>query len=384
MITILHVVTSLTRAGAESQLLNIVRNTTSDEVAHIVCYLHPPDDLALEFRDSGIETICLNLPQRRPWLFAPWRLVPLLRARRPDFIQTRLLDSDLSARLSTLLGPSIPTITTLHMPTYDEETIRMAGWPAYKMAVLKRLDRWTARATRPLFIAISESVKRSAVRNLGLSPAAVRVIYNSIDQQRLQCDPEEPRRIRSEAGIPTGAFVYLTVGRLSPEKGHSVLLRAFKEVAAAAPDAYLALAGEGPQAVAHETLAAGLGIRDRVRFLGNRPDVGACMEMADAFVFPSLFEGWGAAPIEAMFKGLPCIVTRIEPLLELFVDGETARLVTPGSENELAIAMVDLYRDPDLRRRLGTAARAAAVERFDSRQGMRIWTQFYRELAERG
>ena len=384
MITILHVITSLTRAGAENQLLNIVRNTTSDELSHIVCYLHPPDDLAADFRSSGIETICLNLPRRRPWLLAPWRLIPLLRARRPDFIQTRLLDADLSARFSTLLGPSIPTITTLHMPTYDAETIRAGGWPVYKMAVLKRLDRWTARATRPLFIAVSESVKRSAVRNLGLPPATVRVMYNSIDQTRLRCRPEEPRQIREDAGIPAGAFVYLTVGRLSPQKGQPVLLRAFKEVAAALPDAYLVFVGEGPQATAHERLATELGIHDRVCFLGNRDDVGACLEMADAFVFPSLFEGWGAAPVEAMFKGLPCIVTSIEPILDLFEDGETGLLVAPGSEAELASAMMKLYRDPDLRRRLVASARAVAVERFDIRQGMRVWSQFYRELAEMG
>src|SRR6266850_4844118 len=140
MITILHVLPSLARAGAESQLVNLVRNTTSEELSHIVCYLHPPDDLVAELRNFGIETICLNLPRKWPWLFAPWRLVPLLRARRPDFIQTRLLDADLSARLSTLLGPSIPIINTLHMPTYDAETIRAAGWPVHKMAVLKRLD----------------------------------------------------------------------------------------------------------------------------------------------------------------------------------------------------------------------------------------------------
>ena len=73
---------------------------------------------------------------------------------------------------------------------------------------------------------------------------------------------------------------------------------------------------------------------------------------------------------------------RIERTLETFVDGETALLVTPGSEGELAEAMIKLYRDPDLRRRLGAAARAAAVDRFDSRQGMRLWSQFYRRLAE--
>jgi glycosyltransferase involved in cell wall biosynthesis len=251
------------------------------------------------------------------------------------------------------------------------------------MAVLKQLDRWTARATDPLFIAISESVKRSAVRNLGLRPADIRVIYNSIDPATLQCPPEEPIRIRRDAGIPCGAFVYLNVARLSPEKGQPALLRAFKEVAASVADAYLVFAGEGPQAAAYQTLASELGIRDRVHFLGNRADVGACLEMADAFVFPSLFEGLSSAAIEAMLKGLPCIASRIETMLDLFVDGETGLLVTPGSEAALASAMLTLYRDPDLRRRLGASARAAAIERFDSRHGMRVWSQFYRELALR-
>jgi glycosyltransferase involved in cell wall biosynthesis len=382
MIRILHVIPSLTRAGAESQLVNLVRNTHGAEVAHTVCYLHAPDDLEVELRKTGIETICLNLPRKWPWLFAPWKLIPLLRKRRPDFIQTRLLDADLSARFSTLLGPSIPIINTLHMPTYDAETIRAGGWPVYKMAVLKRLDRWTARATRPLFITISEGVKRSAVRNLGLEPANVRVFYNSIDQTTLQCDPEEPRRIRSDSGIAPEAFVYLTVGRLSAEKGQAVLLRAFKEVAATFPDALLVFAGDGPQAAALEMLATELSIRDRVRFLGSRADVGACLEMADAFVFPSLSEGWAGAPIEAMFKGLPCIGTRIEPILELFEEGRTGLLVAPASESELASAMIDLYRDPDLRRSLGESARASALERFDSRQGMKVWSQFYRELGK--
>ncbi|MEA2338069.1 MAG: hypothetical protein QOE82_2076 [Thermoanaerobaculia bacterium] len=382
MITILHVIPTLTRAGAESQLVNLVRQTASGEITHIVCYLHPPDDLAAELRSLGIETICLNLPRKWPWLFAPRKLVPLLRARRPDFIQTRLLDADLSARLSTLFGPSIPIINTLHMPTYDPQTIRAAGWPPHKMAVLKRLDRWTARATRPRFVAISEHVKRSAVRNLGLSPDDVRVIPNSIDEATLHCDPAEPPRIRIDAGIPAGAFVYLTVGLLAAQKGHSALLRAFKDVVAEVPDAYLAMVGDGPLGPALETLARDLGILDRVRFLGNRTDVGACLEMADAFVFPSLFEGFGNAAVEAMLKGLPCIASRIESNLDLFVDGETALLVPPASEPDLTSAMLTLYRDPALRRRLGTAARAAALDRFDSRQGMTVWTQFYRELAE--
>ena len=382
-IRVLHVITTLARGGAERQLVNLVRNTGGAEFAHVICYLHPPSDFAAELEAAGHEVICLNLPRKWPWLFAPARLVPLLRAQRPDLIQTWLFEADMSARLSTLIGPRIPIINTLHLTTYDAETIRAAGWPPRKMAVLQRLDRWTARAARPLFVAVSEAVKRSAVRNLGVPAADVRVIYNSIDQATLSCPPGEPARIRQAAQLPADAFVYVNVGRLAPQKGQPVLLRAFRQVAAALPDAYLVFVGEGLEEEALKALARELGVAERVRFLGRRADVGACLEMADAFVFPSLFEGLPLAPIEAMLKGLPCIVARIEPVLELFADGETGVLVAPGSVDELAAAMMKLYREPELRRRLGARGRAEAVARFDSGTGLRAWEQLYRELAPR-
>ncbi len=380
---VLHVITSLGRGGAERQLVNLVRNTDRAEFAHVICYLHPPADFATELVQDGHEVICLNLPRKWPWLFAPARLVPLLRARRPDLIQTWLFEADVSARLSTLIGPRIPIINTLHLTTYDAETIRAAGWPPRKMAALRRIDKWTARLARPRFIACSEAVKRSALRNLDVPAADVRVIYNSIDQTTLRCAPDDPRRLRRTLGIPETGFVYVNVGRLSTQKGQPVLLHAFKQVVAALPDAYLAFVGEGPEAEALAAQARELGVSERVRFLGRRTDVGACLEMADAFVFPSLFEGLPLAPIEAMLKGLPCIVARIEPVLELFADGETGLLVAPGSVDELAAAMMKLYREPELRRRLGVRARTEAVARFDSSTGLRAWERLYRELAPR-
>ena len=380
---VLHVITTLGRGGAERQLVNLVRNTDRTEFEHLVCYLSPPADFAAELEQDGREVICLNLPRRRPWLFATTRLISLLRARRPDLIQTWLFDADMSARLSTFIGPRIPIINTLHVTAYDPHTIRAAHWPPHKVAVLRRVDKWTARRARPLFVACSEAVKRSAVRHLGVPPGDIRVIYNSIDQTTLHCAPDEPHRLRQAAEIPADAFVFMNVGRLAPQKGQPVLLRAFRQVVAALPDAYLVFVGEGAQAELLAALARELDVSDRVRFLGRRTDVGACLEMADAFVFPSFFEGLPLAPIEAMLKGLPCIVARIDPVLELFADGETGMLVAPGSVVELAAAMMRLYREPELRRRLGARARAKATERFDSGRGLHAWERLYRELRSR-
>jgi glycosyltransferase involved in cell wall biosynthesis len=381
-INVLHVITTLCRGGAERQLVNLVCNTNSKELKHTVCYFRPPGDFAAELEAAGHEVICLNLPRKWPWLFAPTKLTPLIRARRPDLIQTWLFEGDLGARLSMLAGPRIPIINTLHLTTYDPETIRAAHWPPRKVAALQQIDKLTAWHARPLFVACSRAVRDSAIRNLRLPPDNVRVIYNSIDQATLHCEPGVPARVKQEAGIPETGFVFLNVGRLEPQKGQPVLLRAFQKVAAELPDAYLVFVGEGSQAKPLASLTRELGLSERVKFLGQRTDIGACLEMADVFVFPSLFEGLPLAPIEAMLKSLPCIVTSIEPVLELFADGETGVVVAPGSAEELATAMKQLHDDPELRQRLGARALAKAVENFDSRTGLNAWEQLYRELAE--
>jgi glycosyltransferase involved in cell wall biosynthesis len=380
-IRVLHVITSLGRGGAERQLVNLVRNTQNSEVHHTVCYLHPPGDFAAELEQAGHEVTCLNVPRKWPWLLAAPRLRSLVLAQRPDLIQTWLFEADLSARLAILIGPRVRIVNTLHLTSYDADTIRAAKWPPLKIAILKWIDRLTARWARPLFVAVSQTVKRSAVRNLAVPEKDVRVIYNSIDQTTLRCAPDEPQRIRSDAQIPHDAFVYLSVGRLAPQKGLPVLLHAFRSVVEALPKSYLVMVGDGPEKERLAALAKELGIDQRIRFLGRRTDVGACLEMADVFVFPSLFEGLPLAPIEAMLKSLPIVATRIEPVLELLADNETAMLVAVDSIDELAAAMIELQQKPELRRRLGAAAKAAAVTSFDSRTGLDAWKQLYRELA---
>ena len=380
-INVLHIITTLCRGGAERQLVNLVCNTDRESFRHTVCYLRPPGDFVAELESAGHEVICLNLPRKWPWLFAPAKLTPLIRARRPDLIQTWLFEGDIGARLSLLLGPRIPIINTLHLTTYDPETIRAAHWPPRKVAALQQIDKLTAWQARPLFVACSQAVRHSALRNLRVPPDDVRVIYNSIDQATLEAEPGAAERVREEAGIPANGFVFLNVGRLEPQKGQPVLLRAFQKVASDLPESYLVLVGEGSQAKPLAALAQELGLSERVKFLGRRTDVGACLEMADVFVFPSLFEGLPLAPIEAMLKGVPCIVTSIEPVIELFGDGETGMMVEPGSVEEFAAAMKRLYSDPELRRRLGARGRSKAMENFDSSNGLHAWEHLYRELA---
>jgi glycosyltransferase involved in cell wall biosynthesis len=186
--------------------------------------------------------------------------------------------------------------------------------------------------------------------------------------------------LRQDFAIPASGFVFVTTGRFAPEKGQANLLRAFQRVTTAVPDAYLAMVGDGALAPALRQLAAQLGVETRVKFLGRRRDVGTCLAMADVFVFPSLLEGFGIALAEAMFKGLPCIATRVGPVPELIIDGQTGLLVAPGAVDELADAMLVLCRDPAQREMLAQQGRQDAGQRFASNVIMPQWEALYRQV----
>jgi trehalose synthase len=100
-------------------------------------------------------------------------------------------------------------------------------------------------------------------------------------------------------------------------------------------------------------------------------------------VFPSLFEGFGIALTEAMWKALPCIASTAGPLTELIAHERTGLLTSPDAVEELAAAMTRLYRNPAERAALGSAAREEATRRFSSRALMPQWEAAYRELARK-
>ncbi len=168
----------------------------------------------------------------------------------------------------------------------------------------------------------------------------------------------------------------LFVGRLSPEKGVDVLLRAwsllinspFSADAAANHSSLvtrhlsLTIVGDGPERPALESLAATLGISDRVEFAGtlSRTATRDMMSSAALLVLPSIcYETFGLAILEAASLGVPAIVTDIGGQAALVQDGVTGRHVPPGDPSALASALQDLLSNSVALRRMGEAAHTA-------------------------
>lgn len=165
--------------------------------------------------------------------------------------------------------------------------------------------------------------------------------------------------------------VVISVGRLSREKGHATLLKAFARLHA--PAWRLQLVGEGPELLNLKALARELCISDSVEFVGRQTDVWAYLSRAEVFVLPSFYEGFPNALVEAMSVPLCCVAADcIAGPREIVDDGSNGFLFTPGDERQLAGILERLVADKEQRVRIeGEAIKVrdrfskdAAVQQF--------------------
>ena len=149
----------------------------------------------------------------------------------------------------------------------------------------------------------------------------------------------------------------IAVARLVHQKGYDLLLPAFAQVAAAAPDWQLDIVGDGPLRTELEARAAALRIAERVHFHGHQRDPYPFLYASSIFVLPSRFEGMPNAMLEAMGCGLAICVSDASPgPLELIRDRETGLVVRSEDVEALALALIELTDDAALREQLAAAA----------------------------
>jgi len=178
-------------------------------------------------------------------------------------------------------------------------------------------------------------------------------------------------------GPRRGGPVIAALGRLHPNKAFDTLIRAF----ATLEDGTLWLAGDGPDRQALATLAAELGVAERVMFLGWQDDPQAVIRGADLFVCPSRHEPFGNVIAEAMACGKPVISTASHGGMELIEDGVNGVLVPVDDAGAMGDAMRQVSGDPALARRLAAAGRAHWQARLSPAQVTSDWIDFLVKVA---
>lgn len=177
--------------------------------------------------------------------------------------------------------------------------------------------------------------------------------------------PSPRENVRASLGIPEGARVALTIGRLVEQKGHSVLLKAIRYILDKDPETQLhfLLVGSGDLGPSLREQARALDLGKRLIFLGERNDVADLLRSADMFVFPSLWEGQGLILFEAMFARIPIIASRVGGIPDAIEHNRTGILVPSGDSNALAEAILLLAAD----RALGESLAQTAYEQYKDR-----------------
>ncbi|MCZ7584033.1 MAG: glycosyltransferase family 4 protein [Deltaproteobacteria bacterium] len=171
------------------------------------------------------------------------------------------------------------------------------------------------------------------------------------------------------------------IGSLYRIKGHALLLSALPRILKSIPALRVAFIGAFKEPDVEEELRALAEPFGRaVVFTGFRADVQELLPAVDVLAVPSHYEGLSLTLCEAMACGIPAVATRVGGNPEVIDHGLNGLLVPPRDPDALADAIVSLFGDDELRRRLGTAARQTIIDRFSIATMVSRYTDLYDEL----
>lgn len=323
-------------------LLHVTNRFHSNAIINIIRDLHPvigevfevsvvvlqncnhDDPAFMQFQKLGISVKALNCHRHD----VPGAFLKLRRHiynTQPDIVHAHLGRAEMLAPLCA--PPRTPVIATSHSVK--------SGYHPLTRLFLSVTDRRLAHR-----ICVSHAVAKSWT---GRDSSKCSVIYNPVDTGRFAALTGSRERIRGELSMDEGTFLFLAVGRLVPQKGYPVLLQAVARLKQTSKTPFrLAIAGRGPEEGRLKAMAGALDVLDQVQFLGFRNDVPDLLCAADAFVFPSLWEGLGLAALEAMAAGIPVAASACPAICEYITHGETGLLSEPGDSEGLTCNLLAL------------------------------------------
>lgn len=282
-----------------------------------------------------------------------WDQVVLPRLAGADRVEVFL-----SPYIKGPVGVRCPLVVTAHDLLFL--ALPPADWQQWlRNALFVQLARRVARRA-DLVLADSEHSRGDILRFLNPDPHKVRVLPLAVGEEyRPVRERDELERVWARYGVTSPYVLY--VGNFKPHKNVQTLLRAFALLGEQQPRLQLVLAGRLDHwADERQRLAIELGIAARVRFTGAvaADDLPALYSGAGVFAFPSLYEGFGLPPLEAMSCGTPVVVGNCTSLPE--VVGQAGVLVDPEDAVGLAAALGCILEDGQERRRLGELGLARA------------------------
>ncbi|MFY3745925.1 glycosyltransferase [Anaeromyxobacter sp. Red801] len=301
----------LDRGGLEQVVADLALNLPRERVrATVLVHARAPGAIGARLREAGVDLVITGGDERR-----------LARAVEERKLQVMSLHYSV-AGARDLARRGLASVYTAHNAYVWMEGAERAR----RAAALRGMD---------LVVAVSTPVERYVEEVFGVDARRLRVIPNGLDPRGLDAPPAS----RAALGMRDGDVAFVQVGRFAREKLQGVTLEAFRRIAGGLPTAHLVLAGAPADAgYAAEVTAAirRAGLEDRVHLVhrAGRAEVAGLLRIADCLVQPSLVEGWSVAVMEAMYHGVPLVLTDVGSAREVVRGG--IGLVLPNPYPRLA------------------------------------------------
>lgn len=371
MIRLTHLITTLNIGGSEMMLYRLLRRLESPRMRNRVISLVPPGPVGEMIADLGIPVTTLNMQHGQPSPGALLRLVRLLRAEKPDFLQTWLYHADLMGLLAGKIAAVPRVFWNVRSSDMD-------------MSRYRRLSALTVRACAALSplpdaVVVNSQAGQDYHIRIGYRPRRWVLIPNGVDTDRFRPDPDARQQERAALAVSPDVFVIGYVARFDPMKDHATFLRAARRLVDEKVGVLFVLCGPGMTWENGELVAMidGLDLRPWLRLLGPRSDVERVFAALDLATSSSRSEGFPNTLAEAMACGLPCVATDAGDSARIL--GEAGEIVPVGDADALATAwrrMLSL--PPAARRRLGESARRRLLERYSLERMVAAYQALYR------
>ncbi len=379
--SVLIVMGPVAQGGAEWQILELLRRLDRARFRPVLA--------SVEFRSykelrigAGDDTIqaqyaALDVPHyritghSRYGLANARDLLRVIRREKIDLVHANLFAGETWGRIVAVIARK-PIVT------------HKRGMPFKSRRPQNVVVDWLLNLLSSRIIVVTRAIQRDLQRLQRLPDEKFTVVYPGIEPALWARESElEILRLKRELGLE-GVKVVTAVGRIRALKGQRYLIDAVPYVLQSCPDTHFLLVGHGAEEAELRSRVREEGLERHVTFLGGRSDVRSILSLTDVFVLPSLSEASPVALMEAAFIGVPSVATRVGGVPEIVKDGETGLLVAPADANGLASAVVDLLGNPDLRMRMGAAAKEWAHEAFDIERTVRqIETEYARGAGAR-
>jgi L-malate glycosyltransferase len=263
-LAVCHIASGDRWAGAEVQLATLLRALARRTDLRVSAILLNEGRLANEARQCGID-ICV-LPESQYSVFQiALRAGHFLRGRNVHVLHShRYKENILAAALAR--RHHIPVqVCSCHGAAEP-----FSGWRRYKQGAIEVVDRFVVQHFMDCVVSVSEDLRTQLSQYL--PEHKIVTVHNGIDLKKV-FSPLSVSQAKERLGIPAKSWVIGTVGRLDPIKRLDLFLAAAQEIVIAQPDTRFVIAGEGKEDSRLRNLAANLGLRERVSFLGHREDV---------------------------------------------------------------------------------------------------------------